>query len=144
MGLLAKQNKLLKQRESKIYNLVEKQSAYLDSMNHLRDIQIGMDEDVAKRVKEEEEAAERRRRAELEEQARKDEEYVRSLLLQEQKKPSSKPKSKKHSKNHSRVNSQYKQLSNVGIIVDDNNNDLHRNESDVEQMMQIANANSKS
>jgi len=47
--LLAKQNNLLKQRESKIYSLVEKQSAYLDSMSALRTIQIKMDEDFTKK-----------------------------------------------------------------------------------------------
>eukprot|EP01084_Bolivina_argentea_P254450 427760_1 len=48
--LLTKQNKLLKQRESKLYSLVEKQTTYLDGMNHLRNIQIGMDEDAVKRL----------------------------------------------------------------------------------------------
>merc|ERR1712228_458948 len=59
--LLAKQNNLLKQRESKIYSLVEKQSAYLDSMAALRDIQIKMDEDFTKKMLSEEEENEQRR-----------------------------------------------------------------------------------
>ena len=146
-SLLAKQNKLLKQRESKIYNLVEKQSAYLDSMNHLREVQIGMDEDVAKRVELEEKAAEEKRRKELEEQARKDEEYVRSLLLHEQRKPAA--KIKKNARSHSRINSSYRDVDINNINNNNNNNNnkhkpQQRAESDVEQMMQIANANSKS
>merc|ERR1712130_548545 len=81
--LLAKQNNLLKQRESKIYNLVEKQSAYLDSMAALRDIQIKMDEDFTKKMLNEEEEKEAKRLQELEEQRRKDEEFVKAMLLQE-------------------------------------------------------------
>merc|ERR1712228_851148 len=83
--LLAKQNNLLKQRESKIYSLVEKQSAYLDSMAALRDIQIKMDEDFTKKMLSEEEENEQRRLQELEEQRRRDEEFVKKMLLQEKK-----------------------------------------------------------
>ena len=81
---MAKLESELKQRESKIYSLVEKQSAYLKA------IDVGMDEDVAAELQREEAQEEERRRKALDEQAKRDEEYdpeyVRSLLLMEENK----------------------------------------------------------
>merc|ERR1712232_1040699 len=123
--LLAKQNNLIKQRESKIYSLVEKQSTYLDSMANLRNIQIGMDEDVAKKMLNEEAEAEERRKKELEEQRKRDEEFIKNMLLQEKAKGGG-------------GGGGHKKQSSMAY-----NNGMRASQS-TEQMMEVSNANSRS
>eukprot|EP01084_Bolivina_argentea_P313457 542835_1 len=142
--LLDKQNKILKQRESKIYSLVEKDSRNRDTMNQLRTIQVGMDEDVAKRILDQEAAAEQRRRKQLEEQRRKDEEYVKSLLMAEQK-----PKPMKKSKSQQSESEEVSQRSSSQSVavhkqkVQNSQNHHQKVQTDVEEMMKFANAQSK-
>eukprot|EP01084_Bolivina_argentea_P079641 144421_1 len=102
-------------------------------MNNLRNIHIGMDEDVAKRLLDEEAEAERKRKKELEEQRRRDEEYVRSLLMQEHKSVPNKD-IKGHGAQKSRIKSKNMKQNSISIEYD-----MGRRK-DVEQLMQVSNA----